>query len=171
MEKIDEHIVYLSLGSNQGDRIGNIQSAIELIQARIGTLRKQSSIYETPPLGFEADLDFLNCCIEVSTSLNPTSLLEATQKIEHELGRKRPQSAGYASRTIDIDTVFYDSLVDNSPKMTLPHPRFRSRKFVLEPLCELNKNGLDPVTNLTMKQLLANCIDSSSLKIYLEIKK
>ncbi len=171
MEKIDEHTVYLSLGSNQGDRIENLQRAIELIQARIGILKQQSRIYQTPPLGFEAEMDFLNCCIEITTTLNPTSLLAATQKIELDLGRKQTQSGVYTSRTIDIDTILYDNLVDSSQKLNLPHPRFRDRKFVLEPMCELNKNGLDPITNLTMKQLLANCGDPSELKVYHQIKK
>lgn len=171
MEIEDEHIVYLSLGSNEGDRIDNLNTAIQLIQLRIGTLRQRSNCYLTPPLGFEADTDFINCCIEISTCLSPQELVSATQQIELELGRKPKQSAGYTSRTIDIDTILYSTAVVQSEKITIPHARFRERKFVLTPLCELNKSLIDPITNLTMNQLLVNCRDTSRVEIYSENKK
>lgn len=171
MERLDESIVYLSLGSNDGDRIENLRAAIELITARIGEVRKQSSFYQTPPLGFEAETDFINCCLEISTVLSPINLLKKTQEIEHELGRKHTESVGYSSRTIDIDTIIYGTIVMQSPELTLPHPRFRERKFVLVPLCELNKIGIDPITHLNMSQLLANCKDPSRVEIYTVNKK
>jgi deoxyguanosine kinase len=171
MEIEDEHIVYLSLGSNEGDRINHLNAAIERIQSRIGVLRQRSNFYSTPPLGFEADSDFINCCLEISTRLSPIELISATQQIELELGRKPKQSDGYASRTIDIDTLLYSTTILQSEQITIPHPRFRDRKFVLMPLCELNKSLIDPITNLTMNQLLANCGDTSWIEIYTENKK
>ncbi len=171
MEIEDEHIVYLSLGSNEGDRIHNLNAAIELIQLRIGTLHQRSNFYSTPPLGFEADTDFINCCIEISTHFSPQELIIATQQIELELGRKPKQSAGYASRIIDIDTVLYSTTIMQSEQITIPHPRFRERKFVLAPLSELNKSLVDPITHLTINQLLANCKDPSTIEFYSENKK
>jgi deoxyguanosine kinase len=171
MEIADEHIVYLSLGSNIGDRIDNLNQAIELIQANIGNLRKRSNFYLTPPLGFEADTDFINCCIEISTTLSPRALLDESQKIERELGRKPKESEAYASRTMDIDLILHSRLEMRSEDITIPHPRFRERKFVLIPLCELTKSLVDPITKLTISQLLANCNDHSTVEIYVENKK
>ena len=171
MEKIDGHIVYLSLGSNIGDRIANLKKAIELIQARIGILLQESNFYITPPVGFSADTDFINCCIKISTTLSPHDLLKASKEIEAELGRTPKETEGYTSRIIDIDIILYSTIVLQSSEITIPHPRFRERKFVLIPLSELNTSLLDPITNLTICQLLVNCKDPSTIEIYAENKK
>lgn len=170
MEVVGDNDVYLSLGSNQGDRIQNLSAAIELIEETIGTVLSVSSYYQTPPLGFEAEMEFLNCCLHIKTTLDPESLLKATQHIEHLLGRQQTREEGYSSRPIDIDTLLYSTYIYNSIDLIIPHPQFRDRKFVLVPLCELDQCLVDPITNLTMKQLLVNCKDTSEIKIYGEIK-
>lgn len=131
-------IVYLSLGSNLGDRKINLEKAIKLIAERAGTLSAISSIYETEPWGFESKNSFFNMVICIETTLSPTQLLVTTQEIEKELGRTEKTDQGsYKDRIIDIDLIMYDDLEINTPKLTLPHPHMNERPFVMEPLCEI----------------------------------
>ena len=124
--------VYLSLGSDLGDRKKNISDAIELIKKKAGKVQKQSSFYESKPLGFKSDTLFYNICIEIETTLTPIGLLKLLQKIELKLGRiKDPSAKMYASRIIDIDILYYNQVIFMKEILMIPHPHIRERKFVL----------------------------------------
>jgi len=145
--------VYLSLGSNLGDRARNLRTAIEGL-ARAGVaVRRVSSIYETEPLELADQPKFLNLVVEAETALMPRQLLARTARIERELGRKRTVAKG--PRTIDVDILFYGSSVINAPNLIVPHPRLAGRRFVLEPLAEIAPDLRHPVTRRTVREMLA----------------
>lgn len=130
--------VYLSLGSNLGDRHSIMRSAIELIDSRIGNVTAVSSFIETKPVGFKSENDFINCAVCLYTAMSPFALLEATQQIERELGRKSKSVGGvYSDRPIDIDILLYGNAVIESPILKIPHPQMRKRDFVMKPLREI----------------------------------
>jgi len=141
--------LYLSLGSNIGDRRSLLHRAITLIGERIGTVQRVSSFIETEPWGFESEHPFLNAACMVLTSLSPEQCLEATQQIERELGRTQKSKDGiYHDRPIDIDLLLYDDLEISTPTLTLPHPRMYERDFVMIPLREI----LPTEVNLEQKE-------------------
>lgn len=132
------HIVYLSLGTNLGDKEQNLLSAITEIDRRIGSVRAQSAFLSTEPWGFESEHTFLNAAVCVETELSPNALLRATQQIERDMGRTQKSVDGkYHDRIIDIDILLYDDLHINTKKLTIPHPRMYERDFVLIPLREI----------------------------------
>ncbi len=150
-----QHALYLSLGSNLGDREKNLHDALQLLSERIGTLSAYSPFYETRPWGFSSPNLFLNAAALFSTQEEPDELLAAIHDIESELGRRRDNHAeGYADRTIDIDILLLDEVVCANDTLTLPHPRLHLRRFVLEPLCEIAPELVHPTLHLTMKELL-----------------
>ncbi len=155
--------VIFSLGSNQGNKSNYLEKALEEIELRIGKISKKSFIYETEPLGFESTDSFLNACIEVKTILNPNEILAITQQIEIENGRSVKSLSGYTSRTLDIDIIFFNSLVLESETIQIPHPRYSERLFVLIPLCDIAAELKDPTNALTIKQLKDVCSDTSEL--------
>lgn len=135
------HIVYLSLGTNLGNRKAIMYEAITLIGEKIGTIIRQSSFHETEPWGFESPNLFLNACVCVSTSLAPRQLLEATQAIEKKMGRvQKSIDAQYTDRIIDIDILLYDKLNIDEPDLIIPHPLMDKREFVMVPLKEIWKD-------------------------------
>ncbi|HKJ91919.1 MAG TPA: 2-amino-4-hydroxy-6-hydroxymethyldihydropteridine diphosphokinase [Longimicrobiales bacterium] len=125
---------YLGIGSNLGDRDANLAGALELLDARVG-IDAVSSVYESEPVGYTAQPDFLNLVARVRTELAPRDLLEALQGVERELGRER--HFRNAPRVIDVDLLLYDQLELSEPGLTVPHPRMLERDFVLRPLVEL----------------------------------
>ena len=130
--------LYLSLGTNLGDRQSNLETAIALIGQRIGTVSAKSDIIETEPWGFESSNRFLNMAIKVETLLQPLETLDATKEIERQLGRTEKSVNGqYHDRVIDIDMLMYDNIVMNTPELTLPHPLMHQRPFVMEPLAQI----------------------------------
>ena len=132
------HQVYLSLGSNLGDRKDNLAQAIRLIGERVGEVLRKSSFIETKPWGFESDNLFVNACVLCETTLTPRQVLRATQKIERELGRTHKSVNGhYADRLIDIDILLYDDLRVDEPDLQIPHPLMLERDFVMIPLGEI----------------------------------
>lgn len=132
------HQVYLSLGSNLGDRKDNLAQAIRLIGERVGEVLRKSSFLETKPWGFESDNLFVNTCVLCETTLTPRQVLRATQKIERELGRTHKSVNGhYADRLIDIDILLYDDLRVDEPDLQIPHPLMFERDFVMIPLGEI----------------------------------
>ncbi len=151
-----QHALYLSLGSNLGDREKNLNDALHILTERIGTLSACSAFYETRPWGFSSPNLFLNAAALFATQKgDPDELLAVLQDIERGLGRRRDGSAkGYADRTIDIDILLLDGKVCAKDTLTLPHPRLHLRRFVLEPLCEIAPSLAHPTLNLTMSQLL-----------------
>jgi 2-amino-4-hydroxy-6-hydroxymethyldihydropteridine diphosphokinase len=146
-------LVYLGLGSNMGDREAFLRSALDKLDSPELQLRKTSSLYETEPIGFREQGWFLNMAAEFETDLFPKQLLHRIQRVELQLGRKRLLVNG--PRTIDIDVLLYGNSVIRTNELEVPHPRFRERRFVLEPLAELNCGLRDPVTGRTVAELLA----------------
>lgn len=147
-------IVYLSLGSNYGDRIGYIQQACSLLGAADGiNVIRTSSFYETEPWGMTSDSWFVNAVVEIKTTLTPQSLLELCLRIENQLGRKRPSDGSYADRTIDIDILFYNKDIINEDNLIIPHKYLHLRAFTLVPLLELIPNFEHPVIHKTISQL------------------
>ena len=130
--------VYLSLGTNLGNRKRNIREAIDMIGEQIGVVERQSALYETKPWGFASPNDFINACVLVYTTLAPRQLLEAAQHIENEMGRTLKSVDGeYHDRIIDIDILLIDDLHIDEPDLKVPHPLMEERDFVMTPLREI----------------------------------
>ncbi|MBO5739041.1 2-amino-4-hydroxy-6-hydroxymethyldihydropteridine diphosphokinase [bacterium] len=147
-------IVYLSLGSNLGDRVGYIQQATSLLGANKNiNIVTTSSFYETEPWGMESDNWFLNAIVQISTSLSPLDLLKECQNIENLLGRERKNNKGYSDRTLDIDIVFYDNLIINNNDLTIPHKYFHKRAFMLVPMLEIAEDFVHPFFGRTVESL------------------
>lgn len=164
-----ESIAYLSIGTNLGDRIKNIEDAIELIQNQAGVLIAKSSIYTTEPVGFSAETNFLNLCLSIRTKLSPLQLLEKLKRIEIQLGRQKKSANGiYVSRLIDIDIILYDDTIMTTEKLTIPHERYHQRMFVLKPLIEIAVNIHDPLQGKTIEQLFNECNDQSAIHLYVQ---
>ncbi|MBZ5620977.1 MAG: 2-amino-4-hydroxy-6-hydroxymethyldihydropteridine diphosphokinase [Acidobacteriia bacterium] len=144
--------VYLSLGSNVGDRERNLQAAIERLQAPDLRVLHTSPVYETEPVDYTAQRWFLNLVVEAETGLFPLQLLSRTARIERELGRVRTVAKG--PRTIDIDILLYGKAVVDSRKLQIPHPRMAERRFVLAPLADLAPQMRHPVTHKTVREML-----------------
>ena len=154
---------YISLGSNEGDKLQNLQDAINLIGEKVGAVKKISSVYKTESWGFEGE-DFYNICAKVSTNLNPESLLNNLLSIEQTLGRKRTDDKQYASRTIDLDILLFDDEIIFAPNLTVPHPRMLERKFVMVPLTEIAPNRKHPIEKQTILMCLQNCDDKTVIE-------
>lgn len=147
--------VYVSLGTNLGDKDNNLRTAVRLMQERIGKVISLSSFYETAPWGFQSEHSFLNAAACIETRLSPEQLLLVTQQIERELGRTQKSSGNvYKDRLIDIDLLMYDNLQIHSDQLVLPHPLMTERGFVLEPLAEIAPETIHPVTGKTIRELL-----------------
>lgn len=146
-------IVYLSLGSNFGDRVGYVQQATSLLGACDGiSIVRTSAFYETEPWGMNSENWFVNAVLEVKTTLSPHALLEECQRIEVQLGRKRSET-GYIDRTIDIDILFYNKDIINEENLIIPHKFVHLRAFTLVPLLELIPNFEHPVLHKTISEL------------------
>ena len=146
--------VYLGLGTNLGDKEANLRTAIYKLQERIGKQVSLSSFYETAPWGFESDHSFLNAAIGLETSLSPIEILHITQEIEKELSRtKKSVNGSYSDRLIDIDILLYDTLVLQTPELTIPHPLMTERDFVMNPLIEIAGNVIHPTRQKTLSEL------------------
>ena len=130
--------VYLSLGTNLGNRKRNIREAIDKIGEQIGVVKRQSALYETEPWGYSSPNDFINSCVMVLTAMAPRQVLEATQRIEQEMGRILKSVNGeYHDRIIDIDILMIDDLVIDELDFKIPHPLMEERDFVMKPLKEI----------------------------------
>lgn len=161
---LEGNLIYLSLGSNLGDRAANLERAIAgLREAGVRVLRR-SSIYETEPVDFLAQPWFLNCVVEAETSLPPAQLLDALQGIEREMGSKKLIRNG--PRIIDLDILLYDASVVSAPGMEIPHPRMAERRFVLVPFAELAPELPHPVLGASIGELLAATHDKSIVRIW-----
>jgi 2-amino-4-hydroxy-6-hydroxymethyldihydropteridine diphosphokinase len=142
--------VYLSLGSNVGDRRANLETAI----AALGTLGKviaRSAFYETEPVEFTAQPWFLNCALVLETTKMPRQLLKALLDLERRMGRRRSLNKG--PRTIDIDILLFGNSIVAADGLTIPHPALHERRFVLEPLAEIAPGALHPVLKKTAEEL------------------
>ena len=153
-----QHVVYLGLGTNLGNKKANIRRAVRKIEELIGTVERQSALYETEPWGFSSENMFVNAVVRVQTELSPMQLLRVTQQIERDMGRTRKSvrrsgvegsSSGdsqpysgeqlpvYHDRPIDIDILLYDDLTVDEPELKIPHPLMQERDFVMIPLREI----------------------------------
>ncbi|MFP3719752.1 2-amino-4-hydroxy-6-hydroxymethyldihydropteridine diphosphokinase [Niallia circulans] len=163
------NIVYLSLGSNIGNRLEYIHEAVQMLhnQEEIKVVNI-SSVYETDPVGYEEQALFLNIVIQVETSLNPFSLLEQCQKIESELGRKR--IIRWGPRTIDLDILLYNQENIVSEKLIIPHPRIEERAFVLVPLIEIAPDIKSPNKPILLKESLQLLRDREGVRVWKQRK-
>lgn len=154
-----EHTVYLSLGSNLGDRATNLRQAVALLPPQM-TVRAKSNIYETPPWGYTEQEAFLNQAVQAETYLEPEPLLKHLKRLEAALGRT--ETFRYGPRLIDIDILFYDNLILNTPLLTIPHPHLHERGFVLLPLMDIAPNHIHPLLGKSVREMLAAC-DTSGI--------
>jgi 2-amino-4-hydroxy-6-hydroxymethyldihydropteridine diphosphokinase len=144
--------VAIALGSNLGDREAQLRGAVASLTPALTRLRV-SSFYETDPVDVPGTQPmFLNAAATGDSELSPRAVLDALQAVEQQFGRERPYVG--APRTIDLDLILYGDSVINAPGLTVPHPRFRERRFVLEPLAEIAADWVDPVTGKTIRELL-----------------
>ena len=146
--------VYFSLGSNLGDRYSNLLECVSLIDSNVGEIKSLSSIYKNSAQGFIGDY-FYNCCVKVLTSYKPLELIEIILSIEKKMGRKTRNTKKYESRKIDIDIILYDDLIIEEKNLTIPHPRYTQRSFVLVPLLEIDDKLIDPMSKTNIKEILA----------------
>lgn len=147
--------VAVALGSNLGDREGYLRAAIAALASAIHQLRV-STFHETAPVGVGAQPTFLNAAAVGETALPAPDLLDTLLTIERDEGRVRPFPG--APRTLDLDLILYDDAIIDTPSLVVPHPRFRERRFVLEPLSEIAPDWRDPVTGRTVEELLRNLV-------------
>jgi 2-amino-4-hydroxy-6-hydroxymethyldihydropteridine diphosphokinase len=157
-------VTYLGLGSNVGDRKTELQNAVASLGLRGIIVTRSASLYLTEPRGLVDQPWFLNTVVEANTTLKPRELLEACLAIERAAGRVRDLPQG--PRPIDVDILLYDHEVVDAPDLTIPHPRYADRRFVLVPLVELQPDLRDPLRNLTMRELLDICPDAGEVRVY-----
>ncbi len=146
-------IVYLGLGTNIGNRRGNMVKAAALLAERVGDILALSGSMETEPWGFESENLFLNAAIKMETPLTPDELLSATQAIEREMGREKKSDGSYHDRVIDIDILLYDNRVIEQPGLIVPHPLMQERLFVMAPLAEIAPFERHPLLGQTFMEL------------------
>ena len=161
--------VVLSLGSNLGIRLENMQLAIDKIHNEVGTVVKISPIYETPSWGFSSEM-FFNCVVLIHTDKSANKILSKIAKIEKNLGRIKTESEEYQPRTIDIDIVYFNEEIINTENLTIPHAQMHKRLFVLLPLKDLGLNFKHPIFNKSTIELISVCEDQSECKILHYIK-
>ena len=157
-----DHIVYLALGSNMGNRLANLKAAISNLTPQMN-VKKESSVYETPPWGFADQTAFLNQVVKVETYLKPEALLAHLKRLELALGRVPSFENG--PRLIDIDILFFDDVIMDTPPLTIPHPRLHERAFVLVPLVEIEPELIHPILQRPVNKLLDD-VDRSEIILF-----
>lgn len=157
-----DHIVYLALGSNMGNRLSNLKAAVLNLTPQM-TVKQKSSIYETPPWGFTEQDAFLNQVVKVTTYLEPEPLLRHLKRMETALGRVPNFQNG--PRVIDIDILFFDKMIINTPPLVVPHPRLHERAFVLVPLAEIEPDFVHPILQRPINKILED-VNRSEIKLF-----
>ncbi len=153
------HTIYLSLGTNLGDRLRNLQKAISSLSL-VMSVTAVSPIYQSEPWGVTDQPPFLNLCLKATTSLNPQTLLHYLKNLETELGRQK--TIKWGSRLIDIDILFYDDTIVDTNNLTIPHPRITERAFVLVPLADIAPDLIHPIANKNIAEL-KTAVDQTTL--------
>lgn len=162
--EITKNVCVLSFGSNIGESIKFIHSAFDEL-SKNGQLVQISPFYQSAPWGFESENNFINCCAEFHTFLNPFELLDCIIQIEKKLGRKsKTIEKNYSDRVIDVDILFFNDLIINDERLTIPHPLYSKRNFVLFPLNDIFHTFVDPKTKLTVAYQKLNSGDKSPLE-------
>lgn len=156
--------VYLHTGTNQGDRLRNLERACTMLGEQAGTVLQSSKIFETAAWGIRDQPDFLNQAIEMEVPLDPIDLLHTILDIEQVMGRVRVQKWG--QRLIDIDMLYYGDQIWESGQLTLPHPHLHERNFVLTPLLDIAPDLVHPRLKKTTREMLANCNDALPAKVF-----
>ncbi len=160
----NQNIVVLALGSNQGNRLETIESAIESIHNEVGTVIKVSKLYETPAWGFDSE-PFYNCALVLHSSLSAEVILAKVLALEIKLGRIRSEDEGYQARVIDIDVIAFNEDIIASEKLKVPHPLMQERMFVLLPMRDLNLDWRHPILQKYLPELLRASEDKSNCKV------
>ncbi|MFY7739817.1 MAG: 2-amino-4-hydroxy-6-hydroxymethyldihydropteridine diphosphokinase [Flavobacterium sp.] len=160
-----QHQVILSLGSNQGNRLENIEHCIELLHQEVGTIVKVSSLFESDSWGFSSD-SFYNCAVLIHTHKNPQKLLKNILKVEKKLGRVRTESSDYQPRVIDVDMISFDDEIIESESLQIPHKHLQDRLFVLLPMKEILPHWTHPISKKSISDIFIECKDKGNcLKI------
>ncbi|MGI9547729.1 MAG: 2-amino-4-hydroxy-6-hydroxymethyldihydropteridine diphosphokinase [Flavobacteriaceae bacterium] len=154
--------IYLSLGGNLGNRFAQLQQAVLLLGSRLGPVSKVSGVYESAAWGFEGE-NFLNACIALETRLTAEEALSTILEIESSMGRERSKEAGFVSREIDIDILYYETEIINKSHLKIPHPELEKRKFVLKPLADIAPQFYHPTLNKDTRNLLQECKDKGKV--------
>ena len=157
--------VYLSLGSNIGDRAGNIARAVAALASHGVRVTRESSLYETEPVDFREQDWFLNSVVEAETDLTPGEVMDALLRIERSLGRRRLVPKG--PRLIDMDILLFGSSIVRTPELEIPHPRMAERRFVLVPFNEIAPGAWHPVLKKAIAELLAEVPDPSEVRLFI----
>lgn len=157
------HQVFLSIGGNLGNKRANFDKVYTHIQNELGGIVFYSSVYETPPWGFDSEDSFWNQVLCIDTHLNPSEILDNIGKIDVAFGRKR-NGNGYTSREMDIDILYFRDKIIKTENLTIPHPLLHKRLFVLVPLAEIAPDFVHPVLRLTSLEMLNSCDDKSEIK-------
>lgn len=157
------HQVFLSIGGNLGNKRANFDKVYTHIQNELGCIVLRSSVYETPPWGFDSEDSFWNQVLCIETLLNPSEILEKIKNIDAAYGRKR-NSEGYSSREMDVDILYFEDKIIETENLTIPHPLLHKRLFVVVPLAEIAPDWVHPVLKLTSVDMLNNCEDKSEIK-------
>ena len=155
--------VFIALGGNQGDRAARLAAALEALACHVQVL-KRSPVYETAPKYVTDQPAFLNMAVEGQTALAPEPLLDALKAIERDLGRVTGQR--YGPRPIDLDILFYDNLLMDTPRLTIPHPRIMERRFVLQPLVDIAPNYCHPSSGKSISEMLAGLPDEDDVRLH-----
>ncbi len=145
-----------------GDRKKQLDHALSLINKELGEVRCISAVYESEPWGFISDSNFLNQVLMIACNVSPSDLLLRILNIEKMMGRVR-QGNFYTSRPIDIDILYYGSMIIDFQNLQIPHPHLANRRFVVEPLCDIAPDFIHPILNMTNRKLLTNCFDTAIL--------
>jgi len=160
--------VVLLLGSNIEPRKKFLDKALFLLQQELGRMTASSAIYESEPWGFDAKVSFLNRVVLFETEKSPEEVLDVCLDVEMNLGRERKESEGYASRTVDVDILYYGERIVNSDRLVIPHPRLHLRRFTLLPMVEVLPELVHPALMKTQKELLEICPDDSEVKLFID---
>ncbi|WP_396143135.1 2-amino-4-hydroxy-6-hydroxymethyldihydropteridine diphosphokinase [Flavobacterium sp.] len=156
-----QHQVILSLGSNQGNRLENIEHCIDLLHQEVGTVVKVSSLFESDSWGFSSD-SFYNCAVLIHTHKNPQKLLKNILKVEKKLGRVRTESSDYQPRVIDVDMISFDDEIIESESLQIPHKHLQDRLFVLLPMMEVVSDWTHPISQKSISDILKDCKDEGN---------